>query len=82
MRAIAGEEVGQPYAVRLVSFRVVKQPAYRALHAFGKFPTLRERRSALLETGAMVLHIGTRRLSLLSVGANERAHSSGGAADH
>ena len=29
------EEVGQPYEVRLVSFRAMKEPAHRALHPFG-----------------------------------------------
>jgi glutathione S-transferase len=32
----APEEVGQPYDVRLVSFREMKEPAYRALHPFGQ----------------------------------------------
>jgi hypothetical protein len=30
------EEVGQPYAVRLVSFTAMKEPAHRALHPFGR----------------------------------------------
>jgi glutathione S-transferase len=29
------EEVGQPYEVRLVSFRALKEPAHLALHPFG-----------------------------------------------
>jgi glutathione S-transferase len=28
------EEVGQPYKVRFVSFRAMKEPAYLALHSF------------------------------------------------
>ena len=30
------EEVGQPYEVRLVSFRAKKEPAHLRLHPFGK----------------------------------------------
>ena len=33
------EEVGQPYEVRLVSFRAMKEPAHLALHPFGQIPT-------------------------------------------
>ena len=35
------EEVGQPYDVRLVSFRALKEPAHLALSPFGKIPTYR-----------------------------------------
>ena len=33
------EEVGQPYEVRFVSFRAMKEPAHLALHPFGQIPT-------------------------------------------
>jgi hypothetical protein len=33
------EEVGQPYEVRLVSFRAKKEPAHLRLHPFGLIPT-------------------------------------------
>jgi glutathione S-transferase len=36
------EEVGQPYEVRLVSFRAMKEPAHLALHPFGQIPTYEE----------------------------------------
>ena len=36
------EEVGQPYNVRLVSFKEMKEPALRALHRFGQIPTYEE----------------------------------------
>jgi glutathione S-transferase len=36
------EEVGQPYQVRLVSFRAMKEPAHLALHPFGQIPTYEE----------------------------------------
>jgi glutathione S-transferase len=41
------EEVGQPYEVRLVSFRTMKEPAHRALHPFGQIPTYGVRRACL-----------------------------------
>jgi glutathione S-transferase len=31
----ASEEVAQPYDVRLVSFKAMKEPAHLALHPFG-----------------------------------------------
>jgi hypothetical protein len=46
------EEVGQPYEVRLVSFRAMKEPAHRALHPFGQIQTYEEGDFALFETGA------------------------------
>jgi glutathione S-transferase len=45
------DEVGQPYEVRLVSFRTMKEPAHRTLHPFGKIPTYEEGDLALFETG-------------------------------
>ena len=48
----AFEEVGQPYDVRLVSFREMKEPAHRALHPFGQIPTYEEGDLALFETGS------------------------------
>src|SRR4051812_44487345 len=51
------EEVGQPYEVRLVSFRAMKEPAHLALHPFGQIPTYEEEGLALFETGAIVFHI-------------------------
>ena len=45
------EEVGQPYAVRLVSFAAMKEPAHLALHPFGQIPDLRGRRPRPLRDG-------------------------------
>src|SRR3954466_157094 len=59
------EEVGQPYHVRLVSFREMKQPAHRALHPFGQIPTYEEGDLALFESGAIVFHIAGRNDGLL-----------------
>ncbi len=69
------EEVGQPYAVRLVSFRALKEPAHLALHPFGQIPTYEEDGLALFETGAIVLHIGKRYASLLPGDPKARAHA-------
>ncbi len=69
------EEVGQPYEVRLVSFRAMKEPAHRALHPFGQIPTYQEGDLALFETGAIVFHIADRNAGLLPDDANARARA-------
>jgi glutathione S-transferase len=69
------EEVDQPYQVRLVSFRAMKEPAHRALHPFGQIPTYEEGDLTLFETGAIVLHIGERHAGLLPDDANARARA-------
>jgi glutathione S-transferase len=69
------EEVGQPYEVRLVSFRALKEPAHRALHPFGQIPTYEEGDLALFETGSIVFHIAERHAGLLPADANGRARA-------
>ena len=69
------EEVGQPYEVRLLSFREMKEPAHLALHPFGQIPTYEEGDLALFETGAIVLHIAERHAGLLPDDANARARA-------
>ncbi len=69
------EEVGQPYEVRLVSFRAMKEPAHRALHPFGQIPTYEEGDLALFETGAIVFHIAQHHAGLLPKDANARARA-------
>src|SRR6202007_739659 len=69
------EEVGQPYEVRLVSFRAMKESAHRSLHPFGQIPTYEEGDLALFETGAIVLHIAERHAGLLPDDANARARA-------
>ena len=69
------EEVGQPYEVRLVSFRALKEPAHLALHPFGQIPTYEEGNLALFETGAIVFHIAERNAGLLPKDANARARA-------
>ncbi|HEY3786269.1 MAG TPA: glutathione S-transferase family protein [Steroidobacteraceae bacterium] len=69
------EEVGQPYAVRLVSFDEMKKPAHRALHPFGQIPTYEEGDLALFESGSIVFHIAERGAGLLPEDANARARA-------
>jgi glutathione S-transferase len=69
------EEVGQPYDVRLVSFKEMKQPAHLALHPFGQIPTYEEGDLALFESGAIVFHIAERHAGLLPDDANARARA-------
>ena len=69
------EEVGQPYDVRLVSFREMKEPAHLALHPFGQIPTYEEGDLAIFETGAIVFHVAQRHAGLLPEDANARARA-------
>ena len=69
------EEVGQPYDVRLVSFRAMREPAHLALHPFGQIPTYEEGDLALFESGAIVLHIAEFHPGLLPGHANARARA-------
>lgn len=69
------EEVGQPYSVRLVSFRAMKKPAHLALQPFGQIPTYEEGEFALFETGAIVLHIALHHAGLLPDEPQARARA-------
>ncbi|MGD9658646.1 MAG: glutathione S-transferase family protein [Methylocystis sp.] len=69
------EEVGQPYDVRLLSFKAMKEPAHLALHPFGQIPTFEEGDLALFESGAIVFHIAERDAGLLPDDANARARA-------
>jgi glutathione S-transferase len=69
------EEVAQPYDVRLLSFKAMKEPAHLALHPFGQIPTYEEGDLALFETGAIVFHIATRYPGLLPDDNNARARA-------
>jgi glutathione S-transferase len=66
------EEVGQPYDVRLVSFKEMKEPAHRKLHPFGQIPTYEEGDLTLFESGAILLHIAERNAGLLPKDPNAR----------
>jgi len=69
------EEVGQPYDVRLVSFKAMKQPAHLALHPFGQIPTYEDGELALFETGAIIFHIAQHHQGLLPQEPNARARA-------
>jgi glutathione S-transferase len=69
------EEVRQPYDVRLLSFKAMKEPAHLALHPFGQIPTYEEGDLALFESGAIVFHIAERHAGLLPDDANARARA-------
>ena len=69
------EEVGQPYAVRLVPFGALKEPAHRARNPFGQIPTYEEGDLVLFESGAIVFHIAERYGGLLPDEASARARA-------
>ena len=69
------EEVGQPYDVRLLSFKAMKEPEHLALHPFGQIPTYEDGDLALFESGAIVFHIAERHAGLLPEDANARARA-------
>ena len=69
------EEVGQPYAVRLVSFEEMKAPAHRARNPFGQIPTYEEGGLVLFESGAIVLHVARGRPGLLPEDGDARARA-------
>src|SRR6187549_1052075 len=69
------EEVGQPYEVRLVSFKAMKAPAHLALHPFGQIPTYEEGALVLFETGAIVFHLADRHPGLFPADADARARA-------
>jgi glutathione S-transferase len=69
------EEVGQPYAVRLLSFEALRQPAHLALQPFGQIPTYQDGDLAVFESGAIVLHIAERHAGLLPQDRNARARA-------
>jgi glutathione S-transferase len=71
------EELGLPYAVRLVSFAEMKEPAHLALHPFGQIPTYQEGDLALFESGAILLHLAGQHAGLLPADPLARARAVG-----
>lgn len=69
------EEVGEPYAVRPISFAAMKEPAHLAHHPFGQIPTYEDGQLVLFETGAIVLHIAEHRAGLLPDHPDARARA-------
>ncbi len=58
------EEVGQPYEVRLLSFKAMREQGHLALQPFGQIPTYEEGDLVLFETGAIIFHIAERHAGL------------------
>ena len=71
----AFEEVGQPYDVRLVSFKAMKEGPHLTVSPFGQIPTYEEGDLALFESGSIVFHIAERHAGLLPDDANARARA-------
>src|SRR5262245_31048482 len=69
------EEVAQPYDVRLLSFKEMKEPAHLRLHPFGQIPTYEDGDLSLFESGAIILHIAERHAGLLPPDTNARARA-------
>jgi glutathione S-transferase len=69
------EEVGQPYDVRLVSFKAMKEPAHRAVHPFGQIPTYEDGELALFESGAILIHLAEHHRGLLPEDPHARARA-------
>jgi glutathione S-transferase len=69
------EEVGQPYDVRLVSFKAMKEPRHLAVNPFGQIPTYEEGDLVLFESGAIVFHIAERHEGLLPKDVDARARA-------
>jgi len=64
----AFEEVGQPYEVRLVSFKAMKEAGHRARNPFGQIPTYEE-------GDLVLLHIAEGHAGLLPGDANARSRA-------
>ncbi len=69
------EELGLPYAVRLLSFEELKAPSHRALHPFGQIPTYEEGDIRLFESGAIVLHLAEQHPGLLPLEHSARSRA-------
>ena len=69
------EEVGQPYEVRYVSFKALKEPAHLEVHPFGQIPTYEEDGLVLFETGSIVFHLAETHPGLLPQDPKPRARA-------
>jgi glutathione S-transferase len=69
------EEVGQPYNVRLVSFKAMKEAPHLEVQPFGQIPTYQEGNLSLFESGAIVFHIADRHAGLLPADPDARARA-------
>ena len=69
------EEVGQPYKVRLVSMKEMKECVHRRIQPIGQIPTYEEGGLVLFESGSIVLHIAQSYDGLLPKDPAERARA-------
>ncbi|RZA11473.1 MAG: glutathione S-transferase family protein, partial [Proteobacteria bacterium] len=69
------EEVSQPYDVKLVSLKAMKEPEHMALHPFGQIPTYEDGDLVLFETGAIVFQIAQSFAGLLPKEEHARARA-------
>jgi glutathione S-transferase len=69
------EEAGMPYKTRLLEQGDQDTPEYRTLQPFGQVPILQEDDLILFESGAIVLHIGSRSETLLPSDPGARARA-------
>jgi glutathione S-transferase len=69
------EEVGQPYNVRLVSMKALKEPEHRSRNPFGSIPTYEAGGLTLFESGAIIFHIAEKHSGLFPKGADARVRA-------
>lgn len=69
------EEAGLTYRTRLLALGDKDKPEYRSLQPFGQVPIYEENGQVLFESGAIVLHIGTRSDALLPTDIAARARA-------
>lgn len=69
------EEVGLPYATRLLNQGDQNTPEYRALQPFGQVPVMQDGDFTLFESGAIVLHIAEKSDALLPSSREARARA-------
>ena len=69
------EEAGLPYRTRLLDQGDQDKPDYRALQPFGQVPIIEEDGFVLFETGAILLHLGERSVTLLPKDPKARARA-------
>ncbi|NNM78680.1 glutathione S-transferase family protein [Sphingomonas sp. ID1715] len=69
------EEVGVPYATRLLDVQAERPADYMAVQPFGQVPSYRDGHAELFESGAIVLHIADRWPGLLPQEASRRARA-------
>lgn len=67
--------MGQPYEVRLVTFKALKEPEHRARNPFGQIPTFEDGDLVLFETGAIVCNLASKYPGLFPEDANAKARA-------